>query len=205
VRKRKAIVTAATTLFLRSGYQGTSMDQVAALAGVSKQTVYKQFADKERLFGEVVSGISGRVDAFIADATATLNATVDLPGDLRDLARRYVVAVMQPEVLQLRRLMISEANRFPDLGRAYYERGPERVVAALARAFHDLTNRGLLSAADPLLAARHFAFLVLSIPMDRALVCGDAAQFSRSELESLADSGVAVFLAAHGVARQSRL
>ncbi|MBV8085816.1 MAG: helix-turn-helix transcriptional regulator, partial [Chloroflexi bacterium] len=57
-RKRRAIVEAATTLFLRHGYAGTSMDQVAALAGVSKQTVYKQFADKERLFQAVVSGVS---------------------------------------------------------------------------------------------------------------------------------------------------
>ena len=53
-RKRRAIVEAATTAFLRNGYLGTSMDEIAALAGVSKQTVYKHFADKERLFSEIV-------------------------------------------------------------------------------------------------------------------------------------------------------
>src|SRR5258708_2764511 len=50
--KRKAIVEAATTTFLHKGYLGTSMDEIAALGGVSKQTVYKHFADKERLFFE---------------------------------------------------------------------------------------------------------------------------------------------------------
>src|SRR5262249_12281633 len=54
VRKRNAILTAARTVFLRSGYLGTSMDEIAALAAVSKQTVYKQFADKKRLFTEIV-------------------------------------------------------------------------------------------------------------------------------------------------------
>ena len=54
-RKRKAIVEAATTTFLENGYLGTSMDEIAALAGVSKQTVYKHFADKEGLFSEVVT------------------------------------------------------------------------------------------------------------------------------------------------------
>ena len=53
-RKRRAIIEAATTAFLRNGYLGTSMDEIAALAGVSKQTVYKHFADKERLFSEIV-------------------------------------------------------------------------------------------------------------------------------------------------------
>ena len=55
-RKRRAILEAATTAFLRNGYRGTSMDEIAALAGVSKQTVYKHFADKERLFSEIVIG-----------------------------------------------------------------------------------------------------------------------------------------------------
>ena len=54
-RKRAAILEAATTVFLSSGYLGTSMDEIAALARVSKQTVYKHFADKERLFSEIVT------------------------------------------------------------------------------------------------------------------------------------------------------
>ena len=56
-RKRQAIMEAATALFLRDGYRNTSMDQVAADAAVSKQTVYKQFADKEQLFRDIVLGI----------------------------------------------------------------------------------------------------------------------------------------------------
>src|SRR5262245_66186206 len=55
-RKHKAIVEAATALFLSNGYQGTSVDEIAALAAVGKQTVYKHFADKQRLFSEIILG-----------------------------------------------------------------------------------------------------------------------------------------------------
>ena len=59
-RKRRAILDAATTTFLSKGYLGTSMDEIAALAQVSKQTVYKHFADKQSLFTEIVTGTSMR-------------------------------------------------------------------------------------------------------------------------------------------------
>jgi len=144
--KRRAIVDAATDLFLSRGYAGTSMDEVAAQAAVSKRTVYKQFADKDGLFAEVVMGVSGTVDAFIDSIEQALTASDNLPRDLGGLARIYVKTVMQPRVLQLRRLLIGEATRFPELGRHYYERGPERVIAAIAGCVARLAARGLLHA-----------------------------------------------------------
>jgi TetR/AcrR family transcriptional repressor of mexJK operon len=197
-RKRRAITEAATTLFLRNGYQGTSMDEVAALAAVSKQTVYKNFADKEQLFSDIVLGITGNADRFAQVATTLLQDTDDLEKDLRELARRYLTSVLQPQVLQLRRLVIGEAARFPELGRAYYARAPERVLATLASLLQDLADRGLLRLDDPLLAARHLAFLILSIPLDKAMFCGDEESFTAAELERFADAGVGVFLAAYG-------
>ncbi len=197
-RKRRAITEAATTLFLRNGYQGTSMDEVAALAAVSKQTVYKNFADKEQLFSDIVLGITASAERFVEVASTMLQDTDDLEKDLRELARRYLASVLQPEVLQLRRLVIGEAARFPELGRAYYARAPERVLATLASLLQDLAGRGLLRLDDPLLAARHFAFLVLSIPLDKAMFCGEEETFTAADLERFADEGVRVFLAAYG-------
>ena len=74
-RKRRAIMEAATALFLRDGYRNTSMDQVAADAAVSKQTVYKQFADKEQLFRDIVLGVTGNSEAIITDMTSALRST----------------------------------------------------------------------------------------------------------------------------------
>src|SRR5215472_16211908 len=84
------IMEAATTLFLRNGYLGTSMDEVAALAGVSKQTVYTHFADKEQLFAELVRGNTARVEGFIPTIFRLLEESHDLERDLRELARTYV-------------------------------------------------------------------------------------------------------------------
>jgi TetR/AcrR family transcriptional repressor of mexJK operon len=189
---------AATTLFLRNGYLGTSMDEVAALAGVSKQTVYTHFADKEQLFAELVRGNTSRVEEFIPTIGRILDQTLDLELDLRELARTYVSYVIQPRVLQLRRLIIGEAGRFPELARTYFEQVPQRLVHTLASHMRRLADRGQLSVDDPVLAAQHFAWLILAVPLDRAMFTGTDEDFAASELEQFADAGVRVFLAAYG-------
>jgi len=197
-RKRRAILEAATTVFLRNGYLGTSMDEIAALAGVSKQTVYKHFADKERLFSEIVSNTVDQVSDPVFNEVLELRDTGDIEADLRDLARRQLVAVMQPRLLQLRRLVIGEVGRFPDAGRAFYERGPGRTVGALATAFEHLDGRGVLDLDDPLLAAAHFNWLVMSFPLNQAMLLGRDEPPAPAELERYVEAGVRVFLAAYG-------
>jgi TetR/AcrR family transcriptional regulator, mexJK operon transcriptional repressor len=195
-RKRSAITSAATDLFLQHGYLGTSMDQIASLAAVSKPTVYKHFPDKERLFTAIVLGALDRAgDPFRAELVA-LAETDQLDADLRQIARRYLAAVMQPVVLQLRRLVIGASHQLPGLARAYYDRGPDQTIRALAAAFGRLAGRGLLIAADPDVAASHFAFLVLGRALDKSLFCGDQP-FSPDELAAQADVAVTTFLAAY--------
>jgi TetR/AcrR family transcriptional repressor of mexJK operon len=192
------IIEAATTLFLRNGYAGTSMDDIAALAGVSKQTIYTHFADKERLFTDLILRNTERVDEFLSALAAMLQDTNDLEKDLRKVARLYAAAVIQPEVLQRRRIVIGEAGRFPELAHTYYEQVPERTLVALASHFQRLTERGLLQVDDARLAADQFAAMVLWAPMDRAMFHSSNQSFSGAELERLADAGVRVFLAAYG-------
>jgi TetR/AcrR family transcriptional repressor of mexJK operon len=196
-RKRRAILDAATTLFLRHGYRGTSMDEIAAVAEVSKQTVYKHFADKESLFSEIVVGTVEEVARPVHDEVLELQDSGDLEVDLRRLARRLLRMVMQPRILQLRRLVIGEAGRFPELGRTFYEQGPGRTIAALATVFERLADRGVLQAGDPLLAAAHFNWLVMSIPLNRAMLLGDDETPATAELNRYADAGVRAFLAAY--------
>jgi AcrR family transcriptional regulator len=165
--------------------------------------VYKHFADKETLFRELI--------------TATVHATGDhLSGDvavigdrplaveLRAFARHLLHGVMQPRVLRLRRLVIGEAARFPELGRTFYQGGVGQTVDTLASDFDRLAERGLLHMDDSRLAAEHFNWLVVSIPLNRAMLLGDDHGMSADDLDKLADAGVDTFLAAYAASADSR-
>jgi TetR/AcrR family transcriptional repressor of mexJK operon len=184
-------------LFLEKGYQGTSMDDIAAAAHISKQTIYTHFADKETLFSDLVLGNVDRVDAFVADITRTVAGATDVEAGLRQVARQYLGVVIRPEVLRLRRLVIGEAGRFPELARTYYERVPQRVYTALATLMQELADEGHLRLTDPVLAANHFAWLSLGMPLDRGMFCGPDETMTDAELDRLADAAVHVFMAAY--------
>jgi TetR/AcrR family transcriptional repressor of mexJK operon len=196
-RKRRAIVEAAATVFLSNSYLGTSMDEIAARAGVSKQTVYKHFADKERLFSEIITAKVDEIANPNTNELLKLGDAGDLEHDLRRFARRQLRAVMDPRHLQLRRLVIGESGRFPRVGRLFYERGPGRTIDALATVFERLASRGVLELDDPRLAAAHFNWLVMSIPLNQAMLLGEDEPATPTELNRYADAGVSAFLAAH--------
>jgi TetR/AcrR family transcriptional regulator, mexJK operon transcriptional repressor len=201
--KRAAIAQAATVLFLRQGYQATSTEQIAAAAAVSKQTIYNQFGDKQTLFSEIVLGVTATAEAFaleLSPALSDLDAAAQIRPALRAVARRYLAAVMNPQVLALRRLIISEAARFPALAHAYYDRAPRRVLAALADQLARLTGRGLLTVDEPARAAADFAFLLLGQPLDHGMFHVADSEPTTSELDRIADHAVDVFLAAYPTA-----
>jgi TetR/AcrR family transcriptional regulator, mexJK operon transcriptional repressor len=195
--KRQSILSAGRQLFLEHGYRGTSMDQVAATASVSKQTVYKHFGEKRELLFAIVTDALDGAAAAIGDRIAALTDSTDLDADLTDLAGDYLRAVIQEPVVQLRRLVIGEANRLPELARLYYEHAPVRTLSALADTFARLHERGALNAPEPWLAAEHFAFLIVGRPIDQALFDGAPAVFAAVDVESYARAGVNVFLAAY--------
>jgi AcrR family transcriptional regulator len=197
-RKRCAILDAATELFLQRGYPGVSMDEVAARAAVSKQTVYKQFGCKEALFLAIVGGMTGAAGDEVQREIADLGERDDPESQLVSYAERQLLVVMTPRLMQLRRLVISEAIRFPELGRALYDGGPGRAVGGLAKAFARWVDRGLLAIEDPRAAASHFNWLVMGEPVNRAMLLGDEAIPAASALRRHAADAVRVFLAAYG-------
>src|SRR6266536_2191535 len=137
------------------------------------------------------------VEQLVPTITRKLQDVNDLERDLCELARNYLGAVLQPQVLQLRRLVIAEASRFPELARTYYERVPERVFATLASGLQDLADRGLLRLEDAQLAAHHFVWLILATPLDKAMFWGNALHLTGADFNRFASTGVPVFLAAY--------
>jgi TetR/AcrR family transcriptional repressor of mexJK operon len=179
-------------------YGGTSMEEIAVAAAVSKQTVYKHFNDKQTLFREVALGSVEHVSRDFQFHVAAVAEALDVPAALRDLARSYINAVMNPVLLRRRQLVLREAGRFPDIARKYYDSGPRRTISALSAAFARLARRGELAMDDPRRAATQFAFLVVGEPLDTAMFGGAGRGRRRRELDALAEAGVEVFLAAYG-------
>ncbi|MFI5509745.1 TetR/AcrR family transcriptional regulator [Mycobacterium sp. NPDC051804] len=195
--KRATILSAGRDLFLSHGYQGTSVDQIAASAEVSKQTVYKHFGDKQELLLAIVNeALDSTVTPFL-DRIAKLADTDDLEADLTALGGEYLRAVLAEPVVQLRRLVVGEANRVPALAQLYYERAPTRALGAFADCMRRLDGRGLLSVPEPAVAAEHFAFLVVGRCIDQALFCGGPQVLAALDVDCHVRAGVALFLAGY--------
>ena len=126
-----------------------------------------------------------------------LEETSDLEASLLEIARALIAVAIEPRLLDLRRLVIGEVGRFPNLGRAYYDRGPGRTVEVLAEKFKELGDRTVLNLDDVELAAQQFNWLVLSIPINRAMFDPEA-RFSDAELRRYSREAVRTFLAAYG-------
>ena len=198
-RRRQAIINAATEVFLRHGYVGATTDEVAARAAVSKQTLYKHFADKQRLFAEVILETTVQLVDRLSTVAGTLLDTADVRTGLRELADGLLRGLLDPDVLRLRRLVIAEADRFPDVGRAWFDRGFDRGEVVLGESLQRLADRGLLHRLDdPTLAAYQFAGLVMYQPMNQAMFAGTGALPSPDSLDRIADAAVEAFLRAYG-------
>ena len=204
VRTRAAVVDAARTLFLRSGYAGTTMEDIAALAGLAKRTVYNNFPDKDSLFDQIVQEVIAYAEAFARGAREEFRVGItaaNLGASLHDVGRRLALAIMRPEVIALRRLLIGEARTLPALAQQYFDRVPGQVIAALATGFSQLGHAGL-RVSDGRRAAAQFAYLVVGEPLDRAMLTGITPP--EADVVACARDGVETFLARYATARRGR-
>jgi TetR/AcrR family transcriptional repressor of mexJK operon len=195
------VVEAARTLFLRKGYAGTTMEEIAALAGLTKRTVYNNYAGKDALFTQIVVDVIAYAEEFAGGLPEQFTVGItaaNLRAALDGLGRRLALGIVRPEVVALRRLLISEARAFPALAREYFDRAPGRVLEALASGFDHLGRVGLLRVGDARGAAAQFAYLVAGEPLDRAVLVGTIPP--REHVIACAREGVQTFLARYGTA-----
>jgi TetR/AcrR family transcriptional repressor of mexJK operon len=169
--KRKAILRGAKAVFLKAGFGGTSMDEVAARAGVSKMTVYRHFGSKEDLFAGVITDLCNRIVAEDLDRIFEQKPEEAL----RSYAQRMIDIVFAPDTIELHRIVIAESRRFPSLGRFFYAYGPQVCIDALARYFERNRNDTHFRIADPLRAAEEFLELLRGYAHLRVLLKIDRA------------------------------
>lgn len=195
LRSREAIAEASIAQFVEHGYRGASLDDIAGLAGVAKGTIYNIYGDKEGLFRAIIGEAIDTAERFSVEVAANLGGTDDVENELIAAAQQLSRAVLGGRIVPLRRLLISEATRFPEFARDYYERAPGRVMATLAGGLRRFDERGLLGIDDAQMAAEQLAFLVLGASLDRALF--EAESQPPEVVEARAIAGVRVFLRAY--------
>lgn len=188
----ETILDVATQLFLADGYGATSIEAIVERAQISKRTFYHRFADKSVLFAAVVHRI---IERLRPPAGTPLYDGGSLEVILRRLAGLIVHAAVNPAVLALNRLIVSEALRFPDLAAAVAAEG---AGAGAIREISELLRReasaGRVAVIDPVFAAAQFMQLVIAVPQRRALGLG--TPMTAAELDIWADDAVTLFI--HG-------
>jgi AcrR family transcriptional regulator len=172
------------------------MDEIASRSGVSKQTVYKHFSSKQALFVAVLTQMMGEADTAVHTGLPQVENRAQLEAYLLDYAVRQLSIVLTPGLMQLRRLVIAEAQRFPDLAKVLYARGPARALEVMGSAFEQLAGKKLLQFSDATVAASQFNWLVMADPVNRVMMLGDAAIPTKQEIHRHAEAAVATFLAA---------
>ncbi len=165
-RKRADILTAARDRFLADGFDGTSVDTIAATAGVSKRTVYDYFGDKQALLLAVLESSAASLMATIDSAIDEhLTTVADLEDSLVKFALRILSTTLtSSDYATLTRLVAAEAGHLPAFDSDHWmSSAPEEAIAAR---FAEFDRLGLLEAPDPRLAADHFVALAFGIALD---------------------------------------
>lgn len=192
--KRAAILEAAKGLFLARGYEGTAMDAVAQLAGVSKLTVYSHFQDKESLFVEAVKASCEDLlpaDLFVARFEGPMRS------QLLRIARALFRLITSDEAIAVHRIMSQQLPEDSPLPHLFWEAGPERIQQAFADFLRAEAEAGELQVPDCQVAASQF-FALLKGEHHARLLCSCPAPLAGPQLERHLEATVDMFLRAYG-------
>ena len=193
-RKFDQVLQGARGVFLAEGFDAANMDHVAKASGVSKATLYSYFPDKESLFAVVVQTEC----ALQADQAMQQIDQGALPSDVLTGAAQHLLGFMTSEFGQrMLRMCVVGAERFPELGHAFYESGPLVVRQKLSEYFEAAMERGELNIPDVTLAADQFSELCKADVFPKILF-GVQTKFEPAELKRVIDGAVETFLARYG-------
>ena len=194
-RKWDQVLDGARTVFMRDGFEGASVDDIVREAGVSKATLYSYFPDKRLLFMEVAKAeCRSQSDA----AVAQVLETEDLREAMTLAAKRMVRFFISDVGMQVYRIVVAESQRFPELGREFYETGPAQVRSVLRDFLQKGVEAGKLSIDDMDLAVDQVPELCKA-GLHMPLAIGIREKPSEAEIDRVVESAVDVFLCRYGV------
>ncbi|MCL2429588.1 MAG: TetR/AcrR family transcriptional regulator [Alphaproteobacteria bacterium] len=188
--RRRAFLEAAADAFLEKGYANTTLDDVIARSGGSRQTLYSLFGGKQGLFEAITQDCCDKIFGAL-----TADAMVDRPPDevLVELGTRLLEMVTMPQAVGLFRLVLAESASTRDLAEHFWRKGPGRTHALFGRYFRDQARRGVLRIADPEQAGQQFWGMLLG-GFHIQCVLGLRAGPKPDEIEAFVRTAVVCFL-----------
>jgi AcrR family transcriptional regulator len=195
--RRQAILDIAREVFLKEGYAAASMSAIAARVGGSKATLYTYFPSKEGLFAEIIVSECRAAAAPVLDE---MRRGGDIADVLKRSGCRFVRFLTSDKVLALHRLVIAESVRFPELGRAFYDAGPQTGLRLASEFLREAMVRGQLRAADPEVAAEQFIHLCKAGLYQKRL-WNLIPEPSDAQIEANVERAMEMFMAAYGPCR----
>ncbi len=193
--KRRQIVEGARAVFLAHGFDAASMNDIARAAGVSKGTLYVYFKHKEELFEAIVEQECDGQAEGIFDFDYDNH---DVGGVLTRLGIAYVKFLCRPEKASAIRTVIAIADRMPEVGRKFYESGPERGMTQLADYLSAQIDAGVLAIDDIEIAAVQL-MESFQAKLFKPMVFNFAPAPSPEQIERVVRIAVKTFLAAYQV------
>jgi TetR/AcrR family transcriptional regulator, mexJK operon transcriptional repressor len=181
VARRAAIIDVARRHFLARGYDRTSMSGIVEEMGGSKGTLWHHFASKEDLFTAVIDDVTA---SFRREMIRILDPARDAIEALKSLALKVILRLTAPDAVALQRLVAGEVERFPEIGRNFYERAPSTSRALLAEYLAGRMAAGELREDDPAEAAETMLNLCCGQYHQRVLLGLTAAQTWLAEKEA---------------------
>ncbi|NMW24364.1 TetR/AcrR family transcriptional regulator [Rhodanobacter soli] len=196
MEKRAAILVAAKALFIRNAFAGTSMDAIAADAGVSKLTVYSHFGDKDNLFREV---IRSRIQDLLPEETYFFDPHADIRATLLRVALTHAHLDCNAETVGTFRAILSDCRQGnPRYGKLIWEEGAMRTHGLMERLLQQAVDAGQLDIDDVARASGQFLSLIKGNLMMRQMFgCTECPESYAEEIESTARAGVEMFLRAY--------
>ncbi len=192
--KRRQVMDGARAVFTKLGFDGASMNDIARAAGVSKGTLYAYFESKERLFEAMIREDRAQQAERLLDFSHDGD---DVETLLTRFGNRFVTMVQRPEMLAQVRMVLAACAKFPELGRAFFEAGPNYGARRFAQELEKFTARGALKIDDRLVAARHFLDMLHGGDMKAVMFCA-RGELTPFETEKVVADALRVFMAAYG-------
>jgi AcrR family transcriptional regulator len=155
--RRETILDAAGKVFFEQGFSGASVDSVIEIIGGSKRTIYGEFGNKEGLFIALVNRCAERV---VGEVASDLSDSNDIRETMILFGRRLLETYQTADLTGIYRIILLEAERFPDLARTVYEKGAGRAAKNLADALKRAKSQGDISTTDCAAVANHFVGMI---------------------------------------------